>query len=60
MADTQATLAKLAEANARLDTIISEIQALKDAIAAGATPEEVAIAVDALLGKITVADDLNP
>ena len=60
MADTAATLAKLAEANARMDTVISEIQALKALVASGATPDEVAAAIDTLAGKVGIADELNP
>ena len=60
MADTQATLAKLAEANASLDAIKADIDALKSLIAAGGTPQEVADAVDALAIKAGVIDSETP
>ena len=56
MADTQQTLAKLAEANASLTGIRADIQALKDLIAAGGTPDEVAAAVDALAANLAATD----
>ncbi len=56
MADTQATLAALAAANASLDGIQADIIALKDLIAAGGTPQEVADAVNALAAKASGID----
>ena len=56
MADTQQTLARLAEANASLDGIRADIVALKALIAAGGTPDEVAAAVDALAAGLATTD----
>jgi len=56
MADTQATLNKLAEATASLTGIRADIVALKALIAAGGTPDEVAAAVDALAAGLASTD----
>jgi hypothetical protein len=56
MADTQATLAALAAANASLDGIQADITALKALVDAGATPQEVADAVNALAAKAAGID----
>lgn len=56
MADTQATLTKLAEATASLDAIQTDIAGLKALIASGGTPQEVSDAVDALAAKAAGID----
>jgi metal-dependent amidase/aminoacylase/carboxypeptidase family protein len=56
MADTQATLARLAEANASLDGLKADIDALKALVASGGTPQEVADAVNALADKAAGID----
>ena len=56
MADTQAVIADLAAARASLAGIRADIQALKDLVAAGGTPEEVAAAVAALKTDLATTD----
>jgi len=56
MADTQATLAALAAANASLDGIKADIAALQALIDAGGTPQEVADAVSALTARLAATD----
>lgn len=51
MADTQATLAALAQASADLDGIATDVAALKALIDSGATPQAVTDAVNALAAK---------
>jgi len=60
MADTQATLAKLAALSATVDNLRGDIQGLKDLIAAGGTPQEVSDAVDAILAKANALDAETP
>jgi len=60
MADTNATLAKLAAASASLDGIQQDIADLKALIAAGGTPQEIADAVDALASKAAGIDLQTP
>lgn len=53
--------AGLDAANATVDKIKTEIQALKDAIAnAGNVPAEVQAAAEALFSNLQSADDMNP
>jgi outer membrane murein-binding lipoprotein Lpp len=56
MADTQATLAALAAANASIDGIRIDIDALVALIAAGGTPQEVSDAVNALAARLAGID----
>jgi len=60
MADTAATLAALAAANASLDGIQADITALKALVDAGGTPQEVADAVNALAAKAAGIDLQTP
>ena len=70
MADTQATLQKLAEANGKIDAlgvalngVQGDITALKALIAGGATPDEVAAAIDTMSAnldaKLAQAQDID-
>lgn len=60
MSDTQAVLAKLAAAQASPTGIRSGIQAPKDLIASGGTPDQVAAAVDELAANLAGLDAENP
>jgi acid phosphatase family membrane protein YuiD len=60
MADTQATLAKLAAATQSLAGIRQDIVDLKALIASGGTPQEVSDAVDALAAGLAGLDAENP
>jgi hypothetical protein len=51
----------LVDANAKVDKVKTEIQALKDLVAASANvPQDVVDAVNALGSNLQSADDLNP
>jgi hypothetical protein len=56
MATQQEILDKLAAANASLDGIQADINALKDLVASGANLDEIAIAVNALADKAAGID----